>query len=73
MTNRSVLVKDYMARTLVTFKADTDVLDANLVRAFVGMLGPYPPGTPVLLDIHDTMVEIYQDRFGVGAGQDPAV
>lgn len=28
MTNKSVLVKDYMARTLVTFKPDTDVLDA---------------------------------------------
>lgn len=28
MANRSVLVKDYMARTLVTFKANTDVLDA---------------------------------------------
>ncbi|NCF72056.1 MAG: CBS domain-containing protein [Gammaproteobacteria bacterium] len=26
--SKSVLVKDYMARTLVTFKADTDVLDA---------------------------------------------
>lgn len=28
MTNKSVLVKDYMARTLLTFKPDTDVLDA---------------------------------------------
>lgn len=28
MISKSVLVKDYMARTLVTFKADTDVLDA---------------------------------------------
>ncbi len=28
MTNKSVVVKDYMARTLVTFKRDTDVLDA---------------------------------------------
>ena len=28
MSNKSVLVKDYMARTLVTFKPDTDVLDA---------------------------------------------
>jgi len=28
MMSKSVLVKDYMARTLVTFKADTDVLDA---------------------------------------------
>jgi hypothetical protein len=27
-----------------------DTLDPNLVKAFVGMLGPYPPGTPVLLD-----------------------
>ena len=28
MTTRSALVKDYMARTLVTFKPETDVLDA---------------------------------------------
>lgn len=28
MTRKSCLVKDYMARTLVTFKPDTDVLDA---------------------------------------------
>ena len=28
MTNKSVLVKDYMARTIVTFKPDTDVLEA---------------------------------------------
>lgn len=28
MTPRSCLVKDYMARTLITFKPDTDVLDA---------------------------------------------
>lgn len=28
MTIKSVLVKDYMARTLVTFKPETDVLDA---------------------------------------------
>ena len=28
MTIKSGLVKDYMARTLVTFKPDTDVLDA---------------------------------------------
>ncbi len=28
MTIQSCLVKDYMARTLVTFKPDTDVLDA---------------------------------------------
>ncbi len=28
MTPKSCLVKDYMARTLVTFKPDTDVLDA---------------------------------------------
>lgn len=28
MTSKSCLVKDYMARTLVTFKPDTDVLDA---------------------------------------------
>jgi CBS domain-containing protein len=28
MTTKSVLVKDYMARTLVTFKPETDVLDA---------------------------------------------
>jgi len=28
MPIRSVVVKDYMARTLVTFKPDTDVLDA---------------------------------------------
>jgi CBS domain-containing protein len=28
MSNKSVLVKDYMARTLVTFKPETDVLDA---------------------------------------------
>lgn len=28
MTAKSCLVKDYMARTLVTFKPDTDVLDA---------------------------------------------
>lgn len=28
MTIKSCLVKDYMARTLVTFKPDTDVLDA---------------------------------------------
>jgi len=28
MTLKSCLVKDYMARTLVTFKPDTDVLDA---------------------------------------------
>jgi len=34
----------------------TDILDANLVRAFVGMLGPYPPGTPVLLDTGETGV-----------------
>lgn len=27
-----------------------DRLDASLLAAFVGMLGPYPPGTPVLLD-----------------------
>lgn len=34
MTPKSCLVKDYMARTLVTFKPDTDVLDAvhELVR-----------------------------------------
>ena len=28
MTSKSCLVKDYMARTRVTFKPDTDVLDA---------------------------------------------
>lgn len=28
MTPKSCLVKDYMARTLITFKPDTDVLDA---------------------------------------------
>lgn len=28
MTSKSCLVKDYMARTLVTFKPDTDVLEA---------------------------------------------
>ena len=28
MISKSVLVKDYMARTLVTFKPETDVLDA---------------------------------------------
>jgi CBS domain-containing protein len=28
MTSKSCVVKDYMARTLVTFKPDTDVLDA---------------------------------------------
>jgi CBS domain-containing protein len=28
MVSKSVVVKDYMARTLVTFKPDTDVLDA---------------------------------------------
>lgn len=28
MTYKSCVVKDYMARTLVTFKPDTDVLDA---------------------------------------------
>ena len=28
MIDKSCLVKDYMARTLVTFKPDTDVLDA---------------------------------------------
>jgi len=28
MINKSVVVKDYMARTLVTFKPETDVLDA---------------------------------------------
>ena len=28
MTEKSCLVKDYMAKTLVTFKPDTDVLDA---------------------------------------------
>jgi CBS domain-containing protein len=28
MTSKSCLVKDYMAKTLVTFKPDTDVLDA---------------------------------------------
>lgn len=28
MTRKSCVVKDYMARTLVTFKPDTDVLDA---------------------------------------------
>ena len=28
MSMKSALVKDYMARTLVTFKPDTDVLDA---------------------------------------------
>jgi CBS domain-containing protein len=28
MTKKSCVVKDYMARTLVTFKPDTDVLDA---------------------------------------------
>lgn len=28
MTRKSCLVKDYMARTLVTFKPNTDVLDA---------------------------------------------
>ena len=28
MTIKSVFVKDYMARTIVTFKPDTDVLDA---------------------------------------------
>lgn len=28
MTPRSCLVKDYMTRTLITFKPDTDVLDA---------------------------------------------
>ena len=28
MINKSVVVKDYMAKTLVTFKPDTDVLDA---------------------------------------------
>jgi len=28
MTNKSVLVKDYMARTVITFKPDTDVLEA---------------------------------------------
>jgi CBS domain-containing protein len=28
MASKSVLVKDYMAKTLVTFKPDTDVLDA---------------------------------------------
>lgn len=28
MTSKSCLVKDYMARTLVTFKPETDVLDA---------------------------------------------
>lgn len=28
MINKSCVVKDYMARTLVTFKPDTDVLDA---------------------------------------------
>lgn len=28
MISKSCLVKDYMARTLVTFKPDTDVLDA---------------------------------------------
>ena len=28
MTKKSCLVKDYMARTLVTFKPETDVLDA---------------------------------------------
>jgi CBS domain-containing protein len=34
MISKSCLVKDYMARTLVTFKPDTDVLDAvhELVR-----------------------------------------
>lgn len=33
-STKSCLVKDYMARTLVTFKADTDVLDA--VHELVG-------------------------------------
>jgi len=28
MISKSVVVKDYMARTLITFKPDTDVLDA---------------------------------------------
>ncbi len=28
MSNKSVRVKDYMARTLITFKPNTDVLDA---------------------------------------------
>ncbi len=28
MISKSVVVKDYMARTLVTFKPETDVLDA---------------------------------------------
>lgn len=28
MSKNSALVKDYMARTIVTFKPDTDVLDA---------------------------------------------
>jgi len=28
MTTKSVLVKDYMARTVITFKPDTDVLEA---------------------------------------------
>ncbi len=34
MASKSCLVKDYMAKTLVTFKSDTDVLDAvhELVR-----------------------------------------
>lgn len=33
-----------------------DTLDPNLVKAFAGMLGPYPPGTPVLLDTGESGV-----------------
>jgi glycosyltransferase involved in cell wall biosynthesis len=35
--------------------------------AFTGLL-PRLGGRPLILDIHDTMPEIYQGKFGVGAG-----
>jgi len=50
MTSKSCLVKDYMARTLVTFKPNTDVLDAVHV-----LVSKRIAGAPVVDDAGNLM------------------
>ena len=72
MTPKSCLVKDYMSRTLITFKPDTDVLDAvhTLVKhRRAGVSGVDDAGNLVgMLSEFDCMKVVldasYHDRWG---------
>ena len=52
------------------FRAPYDLVHANNMPDFMAFTGLAPRlgGKALLLDIHDTMPEIYQGKFGVGAG-----